>query len=153
MAVGTWFGCGGFGRSRLWPHWIRKPSQDDGLWIFVGDPPTWRTPQTSCQRGTGRDQYGVDAPLLEGSLPCALELIGFGELVKQLLPIEIGAAVDEDGCGRVELPDEITTPVVVVEDWARGWVELQKCDCAGGEALDLDLRLAVDYLGDVDSGE
>ncbi len=88
-----------------------------------------------------------------GLPPVTFELIGAGELVKQLLSVKIGAAVDEDGSGRVKLPDQITAPVVVVEDSARRRVRLEKCNCAGREVFALSLRLALDYLGDMDSGK
>src|SRR5580692_3803484 len=101
----------------------------------------------------GGNKYRFDAPVLERLAPGAFELIGVSELVKELWSVEIGAAVDKNGGGRVKLPDQIPTPVVVVEDSADGWVQLEKGDCAGGEVLRLSLWLVLDYLGDVDSGK
>jgi len=96
------------------------------LGVVVGDGPAGCALEAYGEGGVGRHDDGLDMPVLKDLLPGVFELIGIGEIVEQGLAIEVGAAVDEDGSGGVELPDQVAAPVVVVEDGASGRMVLEK---------------------------
>lgn len=65
------------------------------------------------------DQNGSDSMAIESVTPTRLSVISVQVFKNEFISINIGAPIDEDLVLRIEPPDQVPAPVIVVEHWPR----------------------------------
>ena len=92
------------------------PDKDYGLGVVVGNGPALVEEEGLGERGIGRDEHGFDVPAVKNCLPALAQIRnGLSGLLEEVAAIEIGAAVGKWAILRVEIPDDVPSPVIVGE--------------------------------------
>src|SRR3954452_8963275 len=100
----------------------------------------------SNQRGVRGQNDGADIPTLERISPVAGQVIAGTKIGHEIIAVNISSAIYEDAILRVQLPDQISSPVVVVHDWSGRMLAFHKSDRISGKITRLDFSLTVQYF-------
>ena len=92
-------------------------------------------------------------PLIQCLFPVAFQLKRIRELLQQMLPVKIGTSVDEDWRIRIQFPNQVAAPIIVIEDGTVGRVHLEEFNGASREVCLFDQGLLFEDSHDSQADE
>jgi hypothetical protein len=115
--------------------------KDGRLTVFIADCPSGLATEGLGQSRICWHDHGFHLPLIQWLFPVAFQSKRIRELLQQMLPVKIRTSVDKDSCVRIQFPNQVPPPVIVIENGTVGWVHREEFDGAGRELCLFDQGL------------
>src|SRR6476660_2476758 len=132
---------------------LLAPGQNDGLGIAINLPPLRAGSESGNQGSVWRQDHGANPPRLQRLSPVVLQVIAGTEFVHESVAIDVSPAVQKNAILGIQLPDEIPSPVVVVQHRAGRLLLLEESSRGSGKMLRFRFSLAPHYLLHPERGE
>src|SRR3984893_17323703 len=127
--------------------------EDGRLPVSIADcPPGLATEGLGESRVCWHD-HGFHVPLIQCLFPVAFQLKRIRELLQQMLPVKIGTSVDEDPHIRIQSPNQVAAPIIVIENGTVARVHLEECNGASREVCLFDQGLLFEDSPDLQADE
>ena len=127
--------------------------EDGRLPVSIADCPSGFAAEGQGESGVCWHDHGFHMPLIQCLFPVAFQLKGIRELLQQMLPVKIGASVDEDSRVGIEFPNQVAAPIIVIENGTVGRVHLEELNGASREVCLFDQGLLFEDLRDSQADE
>src|SRR5258708_9714702 len=127
--------------------------EDGRLPVFIADCPSGLATEGLGESRVCRHDHGFHMPLIECLFPVVFQLKRIRELLQQMLPVKVGTSVDEDSRIRIQFPNQVAAPIIVIENRTVGRVHLEEFNGASREVCLFDEGLLFEDSHDSQADE
>ena len=127
--------------------------EDGRLPVLIADCPFQVATEGLGESGVCWYDHSFHLPLIQCLLPVAFQLKRIRELLQQMLPVKIGTSVDEDARLRMQFPNQVAAPIIMIENGTVGRVHLEEFNGASREVCLFDQGLLFEDSYDPQADE